>query len=199
MSEKSKQVLVARVEREIDSLLSAQGFSRRGRRTWLRKWGWKSDYVDVLLKEDGILINLYVWVPPEPSGTVDAAEVAVLGCGWNLAKIPGSIFRFPFFRFSHGGYIRRIRQVLSEAVNWFSRLDNPADCWRYMEQNEWKINSPNAQYCQKYLKSLPPEAQQSGARVKLERTYPSEYSRALFDLDDHSPLPEMSEDNDDDE
>jgi hypothetical protein len=201
MNGKLNNILVARVEGEVDSLLRAHEFSRCGSRMWLRKWGWKTDAVDIVLKTRGILVNLYVWIPPGNMGRehgIDSLKVAMIDSR-ELISGASPILRFPFLGVLRAGYMKQVICVVAEGLVWFDRLGTPAEAWAYAEQHMWNTKSAGAQYCRDYLRSLPPEAQQREARVRLNHEYPSEYSRAMFDLDWQGPMPNTLSSDDDDE
>ena len=149
--------------------------------TWIRRFGWKADMIDLHVKWE-LIINYYVWLPHGPiPGYEDMTFGYFAFCG--IGKIGGSrdsAIPFPRPMWSRPRGVRRIVAQVIDALKWFEQLDTPSKCLAYLRSSGFPTaGSPSYVSCERYLQSLPP-MNNPACTIGQFLTVPSDGFRRLF-------------------
>ncbi len=198
MWQKKKDLLLQNTAKYLDERLISLGFFRYGKYTWLRKWNWKTDLVDLYEKSYGIMINFTIMIPPNKNyfgkiGFINLfSYVDHTGAG-------GATYKYPSWPWAYKGFEEKARKAIDEGLPWFSNFDTPANCWFYMQKHEPRLDTPHARNCEEYLKLLPIEAQKGQilqeSLLDPHGEHYDEFTRAMFDANFRKPLPLIEEED----
>jgi hypothetical protein len=131
--------------------------------TWIRRWGWKTDVVDMPSKWWDLVVNYYVWLP---AGVGDGADdlwghFAVSGLG-HIRGQRHSRMHLPWRMWSIAKSVDAMVQQICDATSWFDQFDAPSKCFDYLRHggadpnsNVARIGSPFYDACEGYLSKLP--------------------------------------------
>jgi len=196
MLDKNRKHLVSRIIGEMDKVLSEFCFFRYDKTTWLRKWGWKTDMIDLYDRIIDIMINFQVIITPakEPD-SLDFNTVGFVNL-FSLVGFSEATINYPTFSFSSDSFIEEVKDSLLKGLPWFSNFDKPSMCWDYMKKDEWNIEFPHSKECRRYLQSLPSETENICSLLKCPADLPTKYSLALFDVNYRGRLPKVPCDKD---
>jgi hypothetical protein len=153
MTEKQESQFIDRLGEALSSPLEQCGFVQQRRCQWSRKADWKEDAVIVVPRGLNFMINLAVWLPPEPGSQFDAQPLAFT----NLPHVLGrtdACYRYPAWFRSAKRAVGMAKKDLEMGIKWFDSFDSPAKCLEFVLKGGMVPGSPAYNYCKLYLEGV---------------------------------------------
>ena len=149
--------LVQLVHRHLEAELVWNCFVGPSGLGWTRDWGWKLDVVDVQGVLQGIVVNLYVWLPSRPTGDggFEQQSLAIRALPHLAGEGQGS-FRFSG-KLPRAKVLSRIVGSLDAGFRWYEQFDTRRKCLDFIKADARRPLPPASQDAMNYLLGLPPD------------------------------------------
>jgi hypothetical protein len=134
----------------------------RSRYSFLRRWGWKAELIDIIPRSNNLLVNFYIYLPAKdlqdiPNGYV---ELAIRGIGHILGLGQAGV-PYPSVFLRPSDAVDKVISQIDKGVLWLDGSDTPGSCLNRLALSSVdkdgsgpRVGSVAYRHCERYLTEL---------------------------------------------
>jgi hypothetical protein len=170
-----------RLAEVITTDIAGSCFTPDGELTWVRRWGWKADVIDLDARPNGLFINFYIYVPTLGATEIDDdfTSLAVRGLGL-IGGSTDARLSYPSLLFGFSSAAKKVAMKVVSGLQWFDPFATPGGCMEYLREGRGVNASPASRACAQYLSSLPDYLEDHCCLLNVSVDRPSEGFARLF-------------------